>query len=79
MVLRLIFIIVNSLYSFLDIKYVYIFILKFSDLSIFDFSFASMSDVFKGIDVKAFPRSRGNNIRFVIAILYSIFITLAFF
>jgi len=38
-----------------------------------------MSDVFKGIDMKMFPKSKDNDIRFIIAVLYSIFVMLAFF
>ncbi len=64
---------------FLDVRYVYIFILKFFDSSIFKFSFNSIFDIFIDIDIKAFPKSIENRICFVIIILYFIFIMLIFF
>ncbi len=64
---------------FSNAKCIYIFILKFSNLFISEFFFNSMFDMFKRIDTKILPKSMGNNIRFVIIILHSIFIILTFF
>ncbi len=78
--LRLTSIIVNSLYSPSDIKYIYISTLKFSNLSISESSsFNLISDTFKGIDMKIFPKLKGNNIYFIIVTLYSMFTVLTFF
>ncbi len=77
--LRLTLITVNSSCSLSNAKYVYIFALKFSDSSISKSSFTSISDIFKKIDIKTFPKSKDNNIRSVIAILCSISTILTFF
>ncbi len=69
----------NSLYFPLDVKYIYILMLKFSDSFISESFSASISDIFKEIDMKTFLKSRDNNIYFVITILHSISTTLAFF
>ncbi len=69
----------NSLYSLLDIKYIYISTLKFSDSSIFKSSFNSIFDIFKDINIKTFLKSIDNSICFIIITLYSIFTILTFF
>ncbi len=69
----------NSLYSLLDARYIYIFTLKFSDLSVFKSSFNLMFDIFKDIDIKVFSKLIDNNIRSIIIILCSIFTILTFF
>jgi len=70
---------VNSLYSPSDIKYIYIFILKFSNLFISESSSTSMSDISKEIDIKMFLKSKDNDIYPIIVTLRFIFIILAFF
>jgi len=78
-VLRLTLIIVNSLYSFSNAKCIYIFTLKFFNSSVFKSSSNSISNMFKGINIKTFLKLIDNNIRSVIIILYSIFIMLTLF
>ncbi len=53
--------------------------LKFSDSSISESSSSSMSNTFKDIDIKTFPKSMRNNIRSIITILRSISTMLTFF
>src|SRR6266699_2685746 len=67
-VLRLTPITVNSLYSPLSIRYVYISILKFSNSFIFKSSFNSIFDIFKDIDIKTFLRLKDNDVRSVIVV-----------
>ena len=69
----------NSLYSLSDAKYIYIFVLNFSDLSISESSFSLIFDMFKDIDIKTFSKSIENSIYSVIAMLYSIPVMLTFF
>ncbi len=54
----------NSLYSFLNVKYIYISVLNSSDSFVSESSFNSMFDVFKDIDVKMFLKSIRDNIRY---------------
>ena len=63
----------------LNAKYIYTFTLRFSDSSISEFSFTSISNTSKGIDVKTFPKLKGNSIHSIIITLYSIFTILTFF
>ncbi len=69
----------NFLCSFSGVRYIYIFILNSSDLSVSESSSGSIFDIFKGIDAKAFSKSMGDSIRFVIAMLCFIFAMLVFF
>ncbi len=64
---------------FLSVRCVYIFILKFSNLSISESSLVLMSDTSKDIDMNVFSKLKGNGIRFVIVTLYSMFAMLTFF
>ncbi len=78
-VLRLIFIIINSLCFPLDARYVYILTLKFFNSSIFKSSSNSISDTFKDIDMKIFPKSIKDGIYSVITIFRFISTILIFF
>src|SRR6266566_1482657 len=64
---------------FLNVKCIYIFTLKFFDLSVFKSSFNSMFNMSKGIIAKVFSRLKKNNIYFIITIFRFIFTTLMFF
>ncbi len=78
-ILRLTLITINSLYFPSDVKYIYTSALNSSDSSVSESSSSSMSNIFKGIDMKTFPKSMKDNIRSTIAILYSVSIMLVFF
>ena|SRR6266699_6156378 len=78
-VLRLTLITVNSSCSLSNIRYIYTFALKFSNLFIFEIFFNLIFDISKDINIKTFLRLMENGIRFAIAILHSVFIMLAFF
>ncbi len=77
--LRLTFIIVNSLYFFSSVKCVYTFVLSSSDSSVSESSSGSMFDTFKDIGMNVFLKSMKSNICSVIAMLYSTFVMLMFF
>ena len=77
--LRLIFITVNSSCSLSSVRYVYISVLKFSDLFVSESFSASISDIFKGVDTNISLKLKRNGICSIIAILYFVFIMLAFF
>src|SRR6266566_9736614 len=61
----------NSSYFSSGAKYIHIPVLNSSDLSVSKSSSGSISDIFKGIDIKVFPKSMKDNICSIIAILYS--------
>ena len=77
--LRLTFITMNSSCFSLNIKCIYIFVLKFFNLFVFEFSFNLMFNISKGIDIKVFPKLMKNDICSIIVILYFIFTMLMFF
>ena len=70
---------VNFSYFLSNAKCIYTFVLNSSDSSVSVSSSGSIFDVFKDIDMKAFPKSIGGIIRSIIIMLYSAFIILAFF
>ncbi len=53
--------------------------LKFFDLSIFEFSSTLMFNIFKDINTNIFSKLIDNGIHSIITTLYSIFIILVFF
>ena len=52
-----------------NIKYIYILILKFSDSFISESFFSSIFNIYRDIDIKTFPKSIENDIRFIFTML----------